>query len=225
MCGRFWKDISWEEYRAALDLYAGPPPTNLAPNWNIAPTQTVEVCVEEGGKRQLEPMRWGLIPIWAKEVPKFATFNAKAEGLEEKATWKGSLNRMRCVVPASGFYEWKGPKGEKQPYAIRRRDGEPLLFAGLWAFNDKTELGEVRSFTIITVPPNASMATLHNRMPAVLEREDAESWLAGPWDEERRSLVRPCGDDVLTAYPVAKEVGAVRNNSSRLPEATGEPVF
>lgn len=218
--------MSWEEYRASIAFYSNEaPPTNLQPHWNVAPTQTLEVCVMRDDEKLVEPMRWGLIPIWAKEVPKFATFNAKAEGLKEKATWKGSLNKMRCVIPASGFYEWKGPKGDKQPYAIRRRDGDPLLFAGLWAFNDKTELGEVCSFTIITVPPNAPMATLHNRMPAVLERCEVDEWLAGEWDDKRRTLVRPCPDDSLSAQPVSKDVGAVRNNRADLPEAIGEPIF
>ncbi|WP_084396257.1 SOS response-associated peptidase family protein [Henriciella aquimarina] len=106
MCGRFWNSLSWEEYRDSLDLKGAPPDTNFRPNWNTAPTHNVLICSEHDGERRIEQMKWGLVPPWMKEKPKFSTINAKSETIEEKATWKASLNKLRCVVPISGFYEW-----------------------------------------------------------------------------------------------------------------------
>ncbi len=226
MCGRFWSSLTWEEYRALLDLPGAPPATNFQPNWNAAPTHEVLICAQHDGKRALEQMRWGLIPVWAKEPPKFSTFNAKMETLEEKATWKGSLNKMRCVLPVSGFYEWRGPKGSKQPFAIKRRDGRPLMLAGLWAFNDRIDPAGVRSFTIITCEANKAMGALHTRMPVMLAEDDLDRWLGPePWGDAQRALLKPCPDDWLTAFPVAKEVGAVRNNRSELIAPAGDPIF
>lgn len=226
MCGRFWASLSWEEYRKLLNLLGDPPETNFAPDWNAAPTHDVLVCSDHDGKRRLEKMNWGLVPVWAKEPPEFSTINAKCETLEEKATWKGSLNKMRCVVPVSGFYEWRGPKGKKQPFAIKRRDGMPMLLAGLWAFNDKINKDGVRSFAIVTCPANKTMGEIHSRMPVILDPADLDLWLsAAPWGEGHRALMRSCPDDWLTAFPVSKEVGAVRNNYPELIEPAGEAIF
>lgn len=223
MCGRFKFIESWETLRDLMELVV-PPTSNLPPNYNAAPTQDIVVVTAREGHRRLETMRWGLVPIWAKEMPRFATFNAKAEGLEEKATWKGSLRRMRAVVPATSFYEWTGPKGDKQPYEIRRRDGAPLLFAGLWAVNDR--IGEeMRSATIITCPPNGPMARLHNRMPVILEPVEIGTWLEADWGEGPRALLRPATDDTLTARPVSREIGSVRNNGPEVAPPVGEPIF
>ena len=102
MCGRYTHRLSWSELRKLMTITTPPPETNLQPNYNVAPTHDVPVCTQHDGERRLEMMRWGLVPIWAKEWPKYSTFNAKCESVEEKATWKGSLNKMRCVIPASG---------------------------------------------------------------------------------------------------------------------------
>ena len=224
MCGRGTQKLSWRELHDLMQLTVPAAPSNLEPNYNVAPTQQIFVCTRTGNERRLERMRWGLVPFWAKEIPKYATFNARVETIEEKPTWKGSLNKMRAIVPFSGFYEWKGSKGEKQPYYITRRDEAPLLLAGLWAINDKIE-GEIRSATIIVCEPNEAMAQIHNRMPVVLDREEAGEWLEGPWSADKRGLLKPCADGVLTASPVGKAVGSVKNNSSGLIEPTGAPLF
>ena len=106
MCGRFYVSLTWAQYRALLKLTTPCPESNFQPNWNAAPTHDVLICTSPGGERRLEKMRWGLVPVWAKEPPKYSTINAMCEGLEEKSTWKNSLNKMRCVVPINGFYEW-----------------------------------------------------------------------------------------------------------------------
>ena len=226
MCGRFWASLTWEEYRDLLNLNAPRPASNFAPNWNAAPTHEVLIAAERDGVRKLISMRWGLIPVWAKEFPKFSTINAKSETLEEKATWRGSLNKLRCVIAVSGFYEWRGPKGRKQPYAIKCKDGAPMLLAGLWSYNDKIEPDGIYSFSIITCPANETMGALHDRMPVMLEKSDLDLWLgSAPWGDAHRALLKPCADDLLTAYPVGKDVGAVANNSPDLIDPAGDPLF
>lgn len=224
MCGRGDQTLSWAKIHELLQIAQPADASNLQPNYNVAPTQEVFVCTEHEGARRIEQMRWGLVPIWAKELPKYSTFNAKADGLTEKATWKGSLNKMRCIVPFSGFYEWTGPKGKKQPYRITRKDGDPLLMAGLWAFNDKID-GELRSFTIITTKTNKVMSELHHRMPVILSPKEVGKWLAGPWDEAKDTMLKPCPDSWLTASPVSTDVGSVRNNKPELTEPIGDPIF
>jgi len=226
MCGRFFVSMTWEQYRELLSLTTPAPESNFQPNWNAAPTHDVLICTSPGGERRLEKMRWGLVPVWAKEPPKFSTINAMREGLEEKATWKNSLNKMRCVAPINGFYEWKGPKGKKQPYIIRRKDGAAMLLAGLWAFNDKIDPNGIRTFSIITCPANKVMSEIHDRMPVILSEDDLDLWLGPePWGEAHRALMKPCPDEWLEAYPVSKDVGNVRNNSSDLIDPIGGRFF
>lgn len=224
MCGRGDQTLSWANIHELLQIIQPVKASNLQPNYNVAPTQDVFVCTEHEETRRLEQMRWGLVPIWAKELPKYSTFNAKADGLGEKATWKGSLNKMRCIVPFSGFYEWTGPKGKKQPFRITRKDGDPLLMAGLWAFNDRID-GELRSFTIITTGVNKVMSKLHHRMPVILNPKDVGKWLTGTWDESKDKMLKPCPNNWLTASPVSTDVGSVKNNRPELTEAIGDPIF
>ncbi len=227
MCGRFWGSLTWEDYRELPDLRAEPPETNFRPNWNTAPTHDVLICAERDGERRVEQMKWGLVPVWMKDKPKFSTINAKAETIEEKATWKGSLGKMRCVIPVSGFYEWqRGPGKAKQAYAIKRRDGKPMLLAGLWAFNDKVDPENPRTFAIITCPANELMGAVHNRMPVILDPANLDLWIGPePWGDAHRALLKSCPDEWLTAYPVSNDVGSVRNNDAGLIEPQGEPIF
>ena len=226
MCGRFFVSMTWEQYRTLLGLTTPPPASNFAPNWNAAPTHDVLVCAAPEGARRLEKMRWGLVPGWAREPPKFATINAMTEGLEDKPTWRASLDKMRCAAPVGGFYEWRGPKGAKEPFLIRRRDGAPMLIAGLYAFNDRIDPAGVRSFALVTCPANAAMRAIHERMPAILAPEDLDLWLDGRgWSAAHKALLRPCPDEWLEALPVARAVGNVRNNTPDLIEPIGEPLF
>lgn len=227
MCGRFWASLTWEEYRELLDLKGEPPETNFRPNWNTAPTHDVLICSERDGERRIEQMKWGLVPIWMKDKPKFSTINAKYETIEEKATWKGSLNKMRCVIPISGFYEWRrGPGKSKQAYAIKRRDGKPMLLAGLWAFNDKVDPDNPRTFTIITCPANEVIGAVHDRMPVILDPADLDLWIGPePWGDAHRALLKSCPDEWLTAYPVSNDVGSVKNNYVELINPEGDPIF
>lgn len=222
MCGRKFSDesLSWSVYRDQLNLFADHPPSNFAPNYNIAPTHMVPVCLMEDGNRVLRALQWGLLPFWAKEKKVgYSMINAKAETLEEKRSFSPLLKSKRCVVPVSGFYEWqRKSKTDKQAFAISRVDDQPLLLAGLWASNSNLE---VETYTVITRAPNEFVAQVHNRMPAILEKDDVDTWLDGEWRDALPLLQREVKNDVLRAYPVSNDVGKVANNYASLIEPVG----
>ena len=132
MCGRFTQHYTWQEVHAFLSVFG--PARNLQPHYNIAPTDSIAVIrLDKQGQRELVPMRWGLIPGWwkktAREMP--ATFNARAESVADKPMFRDAFRNRRCIIPASGFYEWTGAKGAKQPHLFTAADGSPVLgFAG-----------------------------------------------------------------------------------------------
>lgn len=189
------------------------PVTPPLPNFNVAPTQEAPVVVD--GPRRFEVMRWGLIPIWAKDARiGRRTINARAETLADKPAFRAAFRARRCLVPADGFYEWTGPRSHRQPLNIHRADGHPLALAGLW--ESHAEFGP--TFTIITTAPNAYVAAFHHRMPAILEPGDWNAWLAAE-DEDpawRAALLRPAAEHVLTSYPVSSAVNSVANNGPGL---------
>jgi putative SOS response-associated peptidase YedK len=195
MCGRFSQAQIAELDREVFRLLEMPA---LEPRYNIAPTQDVAVVRERrNGERVLQLLRWGLIPSWAKD-PALGNrmINARAETLAVKPAFKRPFARQRCIVPADGFYEWKRTGGAKQPYYIRREDGGPMAFAGLWDRWRSDGDATVDSFTIVTTTPNDLVAPIHNRMPAILLPDGYDMWL----DSENRDV-----DDLsslLGPYPV-----------------------
>jgi putative SOS response-associated peptidase YedK len=142
-------------------------------------------------------------------------------------SWKLSCAVLRGGTAGNGGPQLeKGPKGKKQPYIIRRKDGAAMMIAGLWAFNDKIDPNGIRTFTIITCPANKVMSGIHDRMPVILSEDDLDLWLgAEPWSEAHRALMKPCPDEWLEAYPVSKDVGNVRNNREDLIDPIGDPIF
>jgi putative SOS response-associated peptidase YedK len=141
-------------------------PLNIQPRYNICPTTTIDAVIARDGKRELFPMRWGLVPSWwkkrAKDTP--ATFNARAETVAEKAMFRSSFKHKRCLIPASGYYEWQTLGKEKQPYYFTARDGSPLTIAGLWDEWKDVESGErLKSCTMIITSPNEFVARAHDR--------------------------------------------------------------
>jgi putative SOS response-associated peptidase YedK len=131
--------------------------------------------------------------------------------------FRGALAARRCLVPADAFYEWRVSEGDKQPYAIARRDGQPMAFAGLWEGWRSPEGEVLRSFTIVTTTANATLCPLHERMPVVLEPRDWPAWL-GETPGDPTTLLRPAAEDVLHIWPVGRRVGNVRNNDAGLLE-------
>jgi putative SOS response-associated peptidase YedK len=206
MCGRFTYRLTWPEivwlYQLPLDI----PARNTRPRYNICPTTTIDAVVGREGKRELVPMRWGLVPAWWSrplKSMKVATFNASAETVAEEAMFRSAFERSRCLIPATGYYEWHGA----QPYYFTRADGEPITIAGLWdEWKDKATGERIKSCTMIITEANKFVADVHDRMPVILEQEDFEPWLAGAGHE----LMKPAANDVLQRWPVSK-----RLNSSR----------
>ena len=206
MCGRFTQAYTWQEVRDYFDLIGSA--QNLEPRYNIAPTQQIDVIHVPDDRRLLANMRWGLIPPWwkktAKETP--STFNARAETVTEKPFFRSAFKRQRCIIPASGFYEWiSAGKGKpKQPYYITATDGQPLAFAGLWSRwrNIETD-AEVLSATIIVTNANETLRPIHDRMPVILEADSFQSWLKG---EAGTELLVPAAEEKLTSWPVSTRV-------------------
>jgi putative SOS response-associated peptidase YedK len=205
MCGSFTQRYMWREIHDLYGLTGAA--RNLQVHYNIAPTDTVDVVkFADGGTTELVPMRWGLIPYWwkkpLKQLP--ATFNARAEGVASKPMFRDAFKRHRCIIPASGYYEWiKRPDG-KQPYYISGADGGVLSFAGLWDRWKNPETGEpVASCTIIVTDANALTRPIHDRMPVLLDKADIESWLNGTGGTE---LLRPAAADRLRTWPVSRRV-------------------
>jgi putative SOS response-associated peptidase YedK len=214
MCGRFTNRLTWREIVALYRLTVpATPERNLPARYNICPTDTIDAVVQREEKRELVPMRWGLIPSWwtktAKEMP--STFNARAETVAEKPIFRDALKRSRCLIPASGYYEWlKTPTG-KQPYYYTARDGSPLTFAGVWdEWKSAGGTGEpLKSCTMIVTNANDLTRRVHDRMPVLLQPKDFDRWLHGATGTES---LRPAPDDYLQAWPVSRRV-----NSSRAP--------
>ena len=195
-------------------------------NYNTAPTHLVP-ALRRGvdGDAQLAALRWGLIPFWARGVaPKYGTINATIERMQEAPTYRGPWRRgQRCIVAAYGFYEWQtrpGPGGKpvKQPYYIRIGDQEMFGMAGLWDASTDADGDTVESCTLLTMPANRIMATIHNgreRMPAILERADHEAWLSGA-PEEALDCLKPYADELMIARPVSSRVNSPKNNDAAL---------
>lgn len=225
MTARFFRrEISWDDYRTAIDLI---PPASVAPpeaQYNIAPSQVVPILrrAPEGEYAprfyiQVAPAFWGLVPVWWKKPlseKAFSTFNARAETLAESATFSGAFRQGRCLVPASGYYTWS----DGTPFAVALKDRAWFCFAGLWS-RAMIDGSEIDTFAIITTEPNLAVAGLSTSMPVILEPGDYLRWLdAGVRDGERdpHDLLRPCPADAMRVWPANPAVGNHRNQGQYL---------
>lgn len=202
MCGRFTNLVSWGELVRRYRLTDTGFRPNLRPRLNICPTDPVmTVRKRDDGTREGAIVMWWLVPPWAKEKAKgYPMFNARSETAADKPAFREAFRRRRCLVPASGFYEWKDEGGKRKTrYYITTRSGAPLTFAGLWERNER--LG-VESCTILVCAPNPLMAGIHDRMPVVLREDDWDAWLDAP----RQDLLCPALEDDLVAYPVPPDI-------------------
>lgn len=223
MCGRFSQLYTWEQIHAfsqPLTLNEGVR-INLQPRYNIAPTDQVDVIrLRKEGDLELVRMRWWLVPAWwkksLKEVP--ATFNARVETVATASMFKDAFAKRRCLIPASGFFEWTGPKEARLPWFISSPDGLPLAFAGLWDRWKNPEGEWIESCTIIVGPANAFMGEIHDRMPVIVPQEHWLDWLTGKAGAE---ILVPAEEDKLRKWRVTP-----RMNSSRYQEPDAvEPVW
>lgn len=191
------------------------------PRWNVAPSQRMPIVrLSEDGLRELAVARWGLIPSWAKEMPKIQPINARAESAPTSGMFRQALARRRCLVPADGFYEWQGAKAPKQPFFIHKSDDGLFCFAGLWERWKPPNASEpLDTFTIITTSPNKLMAGIHNRMPVILQAADYAQWLDPATSVDRlKSLLTPYADGELEAYPVSRHVNSPANDDPQCVE-------
>ena len=220
MCGRYTITSPLDAIRALFNVDERP---NLAPRFNVAPTQLVPV-VRPGDTpsgRALVQLRWGLIPHWAKDARIGAKMiNARAETVADTAAFREAYAKRRCLIVADGFYEWRRDGKQKQPFRFVLADGGPFAFAGLWS-RWRDPAGEtIESCTIITTAANAVVAPIHARMPVILAPDNYARWLDPANDA--RPLLRPFPAEALTAYPVSPRVNAVRNDDAGLIERAAE---
>lgn len=231
MCGRFTLSASPEVLVAELGLEEPLPP--IGPRYNVAPSQMVAAVRRhpETGSRRLHLLRWGLIPGWAKD-PAIGNrlINARAETVAGKPAFRRAFQQRRCLVVADGFYEWQRvPGGErrrsKQPFLVRRRDGRPFAFAGLWERWRPAEGEPVESCSVITTDSNPLVAELHDRMPVILDPRDYDLWLdPEETDPDRLAvLLRPCPEEWLESFPVGRLVNDPRCDERRCIEPVEPP--
>jgi len=177
--------------------------------FNIPPREMAPIVLQRAGHRRLTAGLWTLLPPWAKCLDyanEISTFNAKAETLAEKPTFRNAFLKRRCVVPAEAFYEWVGPKRKRQPLHISRRDGNFLSMAGLYSYwkPEGSEGRPIPTFTVVTVEPNQWMAQIHNRMPAILQDDHIQTWLDPAVSDltQLGNLLKAPPEDFLDSYPV-----------------------
>ena len=221
MCGRFTQAAPGEVIAELFELPAVP---DLAPRYNIAPTQAVAVVRQAaGGRRELVQLHWGLIPSWAKDRSIGSRMiNARAETVAEKPAFRAALRSRRCLVVADGFYEWQRLGARKQPYFIRLDDGRPFAFAALWERWVSEGPEPVESCAILTTAANEAIAPIHDRMPVILDTEDHGVWLdPGITDAAKLlPLLRPQPEEAIRAYPI----GLLVNNPANDTPACREPL-
>ena len=188
------------------------------PRYNIAPSEPTEVVTNES-QDVIDQFRWGLVPSWA-ENPDRGLINARSETAHEKPSFRDAWAKRPCLVPSSGFYEWKASGGAKEPYRIYRKDDEVFAFAGLWEEWTSDGGDSLRTVTILTTEPNETVSPIHNRMPVILPEDEEDRWLNAD-AEERMDLCRPYPSDDLDAYTISTRVNDPSNDDARVIEPLG----
>ncbi|HRH40849.1 MAG TPA: SOS response-associated peptidase [Pyrinomonadaceae bacterium] len=221
MCGRYTNKAKKEEIEAEFKVNVSQE-YHFEPRYNIAPTQIIDVVLETKGERIINQLKWGLIPGWAKDDSLAAKMiNARAETLAEKPSFKNAFKSRRCIIPATGFFEWKKTKEGKQPFYFHLKDKELFGFAGLYENWLDKQTGELlETCTIITTEANTVLQPIHERMPVILKPEDYDQWL----DEKEKdtgklqNLLMPYSAQEMDSYQVSKSVNSPFVDSPELIE-------
>jgi putative SOS response-associated peptidase YedK len=230
MCGRYTAAKDFSELVKLVGVILRVP--FFAPRYNIAPTQLASVIYNERHQPAVKLMRWGLIPSWAKdESVGNALINARSETLESRTAFREAFKQRRCLIPADSFYEWKEMHGERQPFRVMLKSGEPFCFAGLWdrwilppaAGKFDTDLDEapasetIESFTIITRAANTAIAPLHDRMPVIMAPNHYGWWLKddGERGESHKMALGHPLEEPLKIYPVSDLVNSPKTDDAR----------
>lgn len=213
MCGRYSLTRRQQEIseRFGLDQLLA----EFSPRFNISPTQKVPVVLKEEGEKKLEAVQWGLIPSWVKDLKTAKPIiNARSETLLEKQTFKRSLMKRRCIIPADGFYEWKKEGKAKIPMWIHCTDNRLFGFAGIYDVWKNAEGEKLRTFSIITCAANDSVAPVHDRMPVILTPEAESLWLDESIENasELMSVLVPAPNELITMHQVSSEVNSSRRD-------------
>lgn len=210
MCGRFALNENPSRLAEHFQLSGNP---EFSPSWNIAPSLRIcTITADKEGSRHLNKMRWGLIPSWAKDAMignKLS--NARGETVAEKPSFRSAFKYHRCIIPASGFYEWKTEKGVKFPWYMSLKSGDPMAFAGLWEAWHSKEGETIESCCIITTDANSLMEPIHDRMPVILDPDQWATWLS-PQEhlaDKLLPLIRPHDPESMQAWPVTRELNRV----------------
>lgn len=225
MCGRFTLTSDMDTVLFRFSAMANPTINHL-PKYNIAPTQSVLAVVNDGQQNQLKEFKWGLIPFWAKD-PKIGSkiINARCETLTEKPSFKHLIKQKRCLIPATGFFEWKTTEQKKQPFLIKLINEEMFSFAGLWDTWQSPTGNLIFSCTIITTVANDAISKIHNRMPVILSHADEEIWLDQAETDSLHltSLLKPLPSEKITMYQVSTIVNSPRNETPECIEPLSKP--
>jgi putative SOS response-associated peptidase YedK len=226
MCGRYAITLPPE---AMAMLFGSADRPNLAPRWNVAPTQQVPIiAIGKAGDRRIVSARWGLQPSWMeKDPPTGPLFNARGETVAEKPSFRTAFARHRCLIPADGFYEWKREGKARLPHFISRTDGAPMAFAGLWAARPGPDGGPAAvSCTIVTCAAADDFKPLHDRFPVVLEAGDWAAWLdPGSPVPGLNALLRAPARGLIQVWPVCDRVNKVANDDATLTEPAPGPLL
>ena len=215
MCGRFVLIATVEEL---VEKFRIAEANKINARYNIAPTQTIAAVREQQGTRKLDSLRWGLVPSWSKDEKIGARMiNARAETVHEKPAYRAPFKKRRCIVPASGFYEWARVGKEKRPHYVRFRDEKPFGIAALWDVWEG-EGGAIESCTLITTSANKLVGAIHDRMPVILPPADYDAWLDPEFtDKEKlKKLLRPYPEKEMEAFEISKEVNSPKNENPEL---------
>lgn len=201
MCGRFTLNIPPEVLVKVFDLQEIP---QLDSRYNIAPSQTVASVRHIENHNKLDFLKWGLVPPWSKDLT-HSPINVRSESVTEKPTFRHAIKYNRCIIPASGYYEWKtASDAHRQPYYIRHKSGSVLGFAGLWERWIAPDGNEVETCCILTTAANKITKTIHDRMPVILQPDNYNLWLNRNMHDphELQFLYEPYPPDQMVAYPV-----------------------
>jgi putative SOS response-associated peptidase YedK len=216
MCGRYTETRREKAYLQRLGIIPAKPemPDLFVPRFNIAPTQLASVIIQaDDGTRSIRQFKWGLIPSWATDEKIGArAINARGDTVAEKPMFRASFKNRRCLVLSDGFFEWQKLGNLKQPMYIRLRGGEPFVFGGLWDRWKSPSGAEIESFSILTVEPNELAAKIHDRMPLMLDTENALAWLdSKSTPEQLGGLLKPYSADAMEAFAVSPIVNSPKN--------------
>ncbi len=215
MCGRFAITMLPD---AMARLFEAAPANDLppVPNFNVCPTTQIHVVFEGETGRRLGGMRWGFVPQWY-ETPSAGPLliNARAETIATKPAFRAACRTRRCLIPASGFYEWsKGEDGARLPWYLFRKDGAPLVMAGIWQ-HWQHDGERMETCAIVTCAANRAVSSIHHRMPVIIERADQALWL-GEAGRGAARLMRPATEDVLGFHRVSRKVNSNRASGADL---------